>query len=176
MSPDPQKQYYEKKLTNSPSDEKEETKKEKHKTDTLSDTSDEDFQEINQLEQENLFLKHTIMTQTNQIGELYLKINYLQEKEDEQQERVKAFEKFDGYVKRMRKITEKWRQFGNFKSIIVVTIYLFLIKQPRHSRRNPYQPSQIWANQTIPEPLQANKEKPKESLQKDRRASGVNAQ
>ena len=87
-------------------------KNKKPKSDTSSDALDEDIQIINQLEQKNLFLKHTIMTQTNQIEDLYHQINHLQEKEDEQQERIKAFEKLDGYMKRMcennRKVKTVW--------------------------------------------------------------------
>ena len=92
---------------------KRQKKKKKTKTDSSNDASDqEDIQQINQLEQKNLFLKHTIMTQTNQIEDLYHQINHLQEKEDEQQERIKAFNKFDEYVKRMcknnRKVKTVW--------------------------------------------------------------------
>ena len=80
----------------------------KPKTDNSSDESDdEETQDINQLIQKNTFLKHTIMTQTTKIQQLYTQIVNLQEKEVEHQERIKAFYKLDRYVKRMSKNNRK---------------------------------------------------------------------
>ena len=77
-------------------------KKKKSENNTSSNKLDEeDTQDINQLNQKNRFLKHTISNQRNQIAELCIEINNLQEKEDEHENRIKAYNKLDRYVKRM---------------------------------------------------------------------------
>ena len=93
--------------------EKKRIKKKTTKTNTSSDKlNEEDTPEMYQLKQKNNYLKHTIKTQTNQIQQLYTQIVNLQEKEEEHQERIKAFDKLDRYVKRMnnknRKIKNIW--------------------------------------------------------------------
>ena len=83
-------------------------KKKKTETDNSSDIfHQEDSPEIYQLKQKNKKLKHMISTQTNQIGELYLEVSLLQKKEDEHQERIKALDKLDRYVKKMREKNRK---------------------------------------------------------------------
>ena len=83
-------------------------KKKSTKTVSSSDAFDEqDTPEMYQLKQKNQFLKQKIRTQTNQIGQLYIEINNLQEKEEEHQERIQAFDKLDRYVKRMTKNNQK---------------------------------------------------------------------
>ena len=52
-------------------------------------------------------MKHTIMTQTTQIQQLYTQIVNLQEKEDEHHERIEAFHKQERYFKRMKKNNKK---------------------------------------------------------------------
>ena len=79
-------------------------KNKKTKAITSSDAFDEqDTPEMYQLKQKNQFLEQKIRTQRNQIENLYHEINNLQEKEEEHQERIKAFDKLDRYVKRMSK-------------------------------------------------------------------------
>ena len=79
-------------------------KKKKLKTDTSSDAFDEeDTPEMYKLKQKNKYLKHMISTQTNQIGNLYLEVSNLQEKEDDHLERIQAYDKLDRYFKRLTK-------------------------------------------------------------------------
>ena len=55
---------------------------------------------------------HTIRTQNNQIQQLYTQIFNLQEKKDDQEKCIKAYNEHDRYVKRMnnknRKIKNIW--------------------------------------------------------------------
>lgn len=103
-------------------------KKKKLKNDTSSDASDEDdTEDINQLKLENRNLKHTVRTQTNQIGDLYHKINNLQEKEDKHQERIKDYNKIDRYLKRMTKNNSEVKTLWFTNLIIVVTLLFFIL-------------------------------------------------
>ena len=77
-------------------------KKKKPKSDTSNDASDEeDTPEIYQPKEKNDYLKQTIRFQKNKIEDLNYQINHLQEKEDEHQERIKAYNKLDRFVKKM---------------------------------------------------------------------------
>ena len=80
--------------------------------DMLTNASDEDIQEMNQLKENNRTLMHTIRTQNNQIQQLYTQIFNLQEKKDDQEKCIKAYNEHDRYVKRMnnknRKIKNIW--------------------------------------------------------------------
>ena len=79
-------------------------KKPKTETETSSDESEEeDTQKIYQLKQKIRTLKHTTMTQTNQIQKLYMEINILQEKEVDHEKSSEDYDKFKRYVKRMTK-------------------------------------------------------------------------
>ena len=87
-------------------------KKKSENITTKNELYEEDTQDINQLNRNNKFLKHTISTQRNQIKNLFHEIKHIQEKEDEHQERTKAFDKLDRYVKKMtennRKVKTLW--------------------------------------------------------------------
>ena len=77
-------------------------KKKKPKSDTSNDASDEeDTPEIYQPKEKNDYLKQTIRFQKNKIEDLNYQINHLQEKEDEHQECIKAYNKLDRFVKKM---------------------------------------------------------------------------
>ena len=91
---------------------KKKPKKKTSKTDFSSDESDEEeIQEINQLKEKNLFLKQTVRTQTNQIGDLYHEINHLQQKEDENEKNTKVLDKLNRYVNKMRKNNRKVKTY-----------------------------------------------------------------
>ena len=92
--------------------EKKRLKKKTTQNDTSSDAFDEeDTPEMYQLKQKNNYLKHMISTQTNQIGNLYLEVSFLQEKEDDNQKRIQAYDKLDRYVKRMKNNNNQVKNF-----------------------------------------------------------------
>ena len=71
--------------------------------DMLTNASDEDIQEMNQLKEKNRTLKHSMRTQTSQIHQLYTQIVNLQEKEDEHEKRIEEYNGLDRRIKSMTK-------------------------------------------------------------------------
>ena len=69
----------------------------------LTNASDEDIQEMNQLKEKNRTLKHSMRTQTSQIHQLYTQIVNLQEKEDEHEKRIEEYNGLDRRIKSMTK-------------------------------------------------------------------------
>ena len=92
--------------------EKKRLKKKITENQTSSDAFDEqDTAEMYQLKQKNRFLKDTIRTQRNQFAKLYIELNNLQEKEDEHEKKIEAYNKLDRYAKTMRESNKKVKNF-----------------------------------------------------------------